>query len=520
MLKRILHLNFKLVVILIAALILIQLITSYAFGFVAETQFNKQFNHFIAGNPLITVANRDYHRGVFSSDVTTELSVNSQALSNILKLLPSNNVSDESSSIIPNHIYSITYVTHIRQGLFAGSFSGNFVPKFAYATTTIEYPESLKTMLNKFFNGKTPLEISDILYLNKSGKSIFISPSFNYDEAVSGVKVTWGGLNADIRYNQSFDKFGSDISMPNFELSAPTKGKVILKHLEYTDDSTLSTNKIKVGKTLLTIDQAQVEWKDKIALNFKIGDVLHMLTGISSTQFLNSIDVINPDGFTFNNISYNSLSHDTDNLFGATAKITFESLATNGNIYGPLNIDLSVNHILAPQFSKLTDALSQFTANSNNNNDNQRDEFIKILKANFGPILVNSPIFTLNKFELNTPSGLINISGSATTKDFNLDDMNDQDKFMDKLSVDLSYSLPKSVVSYLFVLQMKYLLTAGNAELDQQSSEALTKVVNILLDNQISTWTKKGYLKNNKGVLTSHLVLKDGQMVINGITTK
>lgn len=514
MLKKFLDMNIRIIIILVSVILLVQIITSYTFGFVAQNQFDKQFKHFISNAPLIKVQTRDYHRGIFSSDVTTKIAVNSQELNNLLKLLPNNS---SSINVESNSVYSITYVTHISQGLFAGAFSGNFIPKFAYATTTIEFSDSLKNILNKFFNGKQPLIISDTLYLNKSGKLNFASPSFNYEEAVSGVKVIWGGLRGDIKYNQTFNQFNSQVSIPSFELIAPTKGNLVLQNFNYTNNSTISPNKISVGTSNLNLDKIAVEWKDKIALNFKMGDVLKMLTGISSTQFLNSIDVINPNGFTLNNVGYSSTSHDVNNLFGASAQIKFASLVTNNTKYGPLNIDLSVDHILSSQFSKLADDIEQFTANSNDNNDDQRDAFIKVLKANFGPILVNTPIFNLNKFKLQTPSGLIDIKGFATTNNFSLGDMEDQTKFMNKLNIDFNYSIPKPIISYLFVLQMKYLLTAGNAELDQQSSAALTKVVNILLDNQISTWTKKGYLKNNNGILSSHFVIKDGKMVINGI---
>ena len=193
-----------------------------------------------------------------------------------------------------------------------------------------------------------------------------------------------------------------------------------------------------------------------------------------------------------------------------------------------MHLDVAVNHILAPQFSILIDKIEHFAVKSNNKPKNSteedsnamKNEFVKLLKDNFGPILVNKPEVVVSKLELNTPDGLIKFAGSATTNNFQLSDMNDGNKFMDKLWVDFNFSVPKSVISYLFVLQMKYLLSAGNAEMDQQSAEALTKVVNILLDSQINTWTAKGYIKNNKGLLESHMVFKDGTLVINNIPTK
>ena len=93
--------------------------------------------------------------------------------------------------------------------------------------------------------------------------------------------------------------------------------------------------------------------------------------------------------------------------------------------------------------------------------------------------------------------------------------MNDESKFMEHLVMDAKISIPRPIISYLFVLQMQYLLSAGNAQIDQQSSDALTKVVNILLDNQISIWGKKGFIIEKDGLLSTHIVMKDGKVLLN-----
>jgi hypothetical protein len=97
--------------------------------------------------------------------------------------------------------------------------------------------------------------------------------------------------------------------------------------------------------------------------------------------------------------------------------------------------------------------------------------------------------------------------------------MNDKTKFMSKLSLKVDFSIPKPVMSYLFLLQMKYFLTAGNAQMDQQSSDALAKVVNILLDNQLQVWQKKGFIQESAGNLSSVISMESGVMSLNGHPT-
>lgn len=519
MLKKILRVKINIILIVIAGLIALQLISAYAFGFIIQKQNDRQFDYYLGKSPFIKVLKRDYYRGFFSSDVNVELTVNSQTMANILKVLPNNT---ESNSVLPENTYVLKYTTHIEHGLFSGVFHGNFLPLLSYAKVNIVYSDNVKSILKKFFNDNPPLEITDITYLNQSGKIEIYSPKFDYEEAVSGVKVIWGGLIANLKYNKDFNKFNNHVVIPDLQLIAPTKGEMLLHSVLYNSDSRYSVNKIKVGTTKLSVDLAKIEWKDKITLNFKLGDVLKMVTGINSADFLNGIDAINPSSFTFNKISYLAQSQDENGFFSANAAIGFNSLITNGSTYGPLDLDLSISHVNSPAFGKLADQIEKFSADAVSKADDSasREEFIKLLKTDFAPILVEKPVLSLSKFELKTPNGLIKISGDATTNQFVLGDINDQEKFMNKLRVNLDFSLPKPVVSYLFVLQMKYLLSAGNAELDRQSSDALTKVVNILLDNQINTWTKKGYLKVHNGMLESHLVLRDGKLIINDIPAK
>ena len=126
----------------------------------------------------------------------------------------------------------------------------------------------------------------------------------------------------------------------------------------------------------------------------------------------------------------------------------------------------------------------------------------------------------MNKFNLATPNGVIDLSGMITPRDFKPEDMDDSVEFMKKFVVNFNFSLPKPVLSYLFLMQMKYYLTAGNAQMDQQSSESLVKLVNILLDSQLNTWVKKGYLTQDANIIASKLVFESGEVSLNGVKTQ
>ncbi len=516
MLKKVLKLKLKVIGAIVISLVLIQLISAYFFGVIAEKQFDLQFRHLTATS-LVKVEKREYSRGWLSSNETVVLSVNNQVIKNVMNVLPG--AGKESADSIANGNYQISYTSHITHGFFAGWLHGNILPTLAFSRTKIIFPDKINTVLSKFFTGKDPLEIDNILYLNKAGKYFITSPNFNYDEALSGVKVTWGGLNLQVAYNHEFNKFENYLTVPSFEMLAPTKGSLKLSNLEYNSNSAYSVNNIKVGTTDLKLSLLKLELKDTANLQLKFGEVVHLLTGVNSADFLNGIDAIDPANFAITNVAYHSLSKDDNNFFSATAAASFESLTTNSKVYGPMKFDLSLDHIAAPEFSKLLDNLNM-VAGEDQSSQLNRDKTVAVLKTYFTPIFIESPVVALNNFSLKTPDGMINLQGRVTTHNFESADMNDQAQFMSKLSLNLDFSVPKPILAYFFVLQMKYFLTAGNAQMDKQSSDALTKVVNILLDNQLQVWLKKGYLTQNGDLIKSKISMESGVVSLNGIPTK
>lgn len=526
MLKRITKLKF--IVILVVVLMLIQLITAYIFGFIARSQLDLQFKQ-ITDSPMVKVIKHDYQKKMFSLEESSEIAFNNTLLTNIVKMLPSSaKIQLDSNAIIAaNDTYSIKYTTHVETGLFSGILKGKFAPTLGYAITRVEYSASLKKVFDEFFKGNPPLSIINVLYLNKHGDYYISSPSFNHEEALSGVKVIWGGLDLRIAYNPEFTQFNNHLLVPSLNLAAPTKVNLVLKNLTYTSKTHRSSNHIKVGTAALSIEELHVDLKDKVALDIKFGDILSGLTGINGVEFLNAIDAINPADFTLNRLSYTTESEDKNNYFAAKAKVRFDAIKTNNTLYGPMDVDISVNHILSAPFSRMLDKISEISTEDaistkvdaseiehvdGQSNNKSFNKLVPILKEYATPILVDSPEINLNKFSLKTPSGIIYVSGKVKTVGFTLKDMDSQTEFMQKILLEIHFSIPKSVLAYMFMLQMKYLLSAGNAEMDQQSTKAFTSVIDILLDNQINTWSKKGYIKNNKGILESDLLLKNGEV--------
>ncbi|MDD3267536.1 MAG: YdgA family protein [Burkholderiales bacterium] len=515
MLKKIFKIKIKFVALAVVVLIALQVITAYFFGFMAEKRFDDQF-HKLTDNQFITVVDRSYKRGFFTSTEQVTLEFNNQSINNLIKLLP---VKSSESAVIPNGNYKISYTSHITTGIFAGWLNGSIMPTLAYSNIDISYPSSLDSILKTFFKDKTPITISKMLYLTGDGKYEVLSPAFNYEEALSGVKVNWGGLKLIIGFNDTFDKFNSKLSAKHFDFSAPTKGNLTIDNIAYSSNSTRSINDIKVGNATFSVDNLNI---DLIESNqhLKLGSIVNSVTGINSVDFLNDIDVINPLQMQLTKVKYASHSEDVNNYFSANVVVSFESLVSMNNTYGPFDFDFDLNHIRADKFSSVADLLATNSKLNESDYSANYENMVSQLKSGMTPILIESPIAKINKLTLKVPSGLINIDGVLTTHGFESADMLEQSQFMQKIYANVNLSVPKPVLGYLLLLQMKYFLSAGNAQMDEQSSQALSKLVNILLDNQLQNWVRKGYIKEEaESVFSSNIRFESGVIYLNNLPT-
>lgn len=495
--------------IVLAIIVALQTISSYLFGVFAKETLDKQFNTF-ASQGLLKVKSRVYHRGLFSSTENVELSFNNQLVAQFINSLPST----KTKINLDNVDISIKYVSSIQQGLFAGVLHGKLVPTIAYVQSDVVMSKDLQNILQQFFGKDKPIAISNTIYLNKSGVFNFYSPSFDYSEALSGVKVNWLGMKGKVAYNANLTAFDSKFALPGFSFSAPTKGEFSFDNLVYKSSGEYSVNNIKVGSTEINLESVAVNLTESDNQSMKLGAIINKFTGLSAADFVDSIDVIDPTKFTISNLAYKSSSSDEDGFYSSSIVGSIEAVQSKGKTYGPMNLDLAFSHIASPALNKVFDLL----ANMNQMESMNQDERIELLKNTVAPVLIQSPKIVLNDFSITTPSGKIEINGNATTKNFVESDVLDTSAFLSKISADINVSVPRSTLAYIILIQMQYML--GGGQMDVDSTKALTKIVDILLNNKVNAWVKEGYLKQDGEIVSTSIKLESGETYLNGILKK
>jgi uncharacterized protein YdgA (DUF945 family) len=503
MLKRLLKYKLLFLFTILFMLGGIQLITAYFFSKKTEIILNHQFK-IMTKSSLIDVISYKYNYGLFISHCDVELKINNKSL-NLLNIL-SNNSPDAK-----NTMFKVKYHSNIKSGIFTGLFFGYFRPTLAVIDTQIEFESSLSKTLSKFFNKQQPLNIKNIINLDKSGEFIITSPQFDYDEELSKVNLHWGGVHINVNYNNDFNNFNKVITLPYIKFNIPTKLNINLNQFNYDSNIILSNHNIYVGNTNFTLDNLFLQVESSALPSIKITNILNSLIGIKVNDFLEDFNLSNNYKFNLLNLKYQTSSYDKNNYFASYAKINIESIMFNNYFFGLLNIDFETSHINSIAFSKL---LNFFADYPDDNNYETKNRFVESLKYYFTPVLIDTPVIKLNKLTVLTNKGLISIDGMVTTKSFESIDISSQDLFFSKIYFTTHFSIPKDVFSYLMMMQMKYFLSFGNTDIDKQSYQALSEVINILLSNQIKVWKKRRYIKENNGVVSSSIIFDQNNLLV------
>ena len=316
----------------------------------------------------------------------------------------------------------------------------------------------------------------------------------------------------NIKYNNRFDSFYKEINLPYIHLHLPTKLSVDLQHLKYQSYMTNSIHDIYVGDTKLTLDNFLLDVESGVISSINLTNVLNYLVGIKFGNLIQDFDISNNYNIRLLNLMYSTNSQDKNNYFSSSAKVNIESIEFNKYMLGQFDLDFEISHINSFAFNQLINFFENIK--DINQYNLQYNQLIDDLKVKFIPILIESPVFKLNKFNLNTNKGKIFIDGMITTKWFESIDITSQDLFLSKLYFITHFRIPKAVFSYLLIIQMKYFLSFGNAEIDKQSNQALSEVLNILLDNQIKVWKKKKYIKEDGEMISSSILFNQNKLFI------
>lgn len=463
--------------IAIAGLLVAYLGSTWWAGKSAETTLTKQ-HKLIADLPYFVIKSRDYQRGFFSSTERTTIALNPGLLESYGSFLK---FGDQ-----PLPKFELSYVQHIKHGPLPLLGQGRFTPLKAAVTTDIEFTEESKKLLGRFFGDQKPLQLENQIRFNEDGVFTLKVPSFNYEEALSKVKSTWGGLEASIVYGGDFNKVDILAKAPSFKLEAGPKGTFELKNLAFEAHNTRGTSGLMLGTGKFTLDQltAHIAELPK-PMDIQLDTLVYVAQSNASGDFLN-----------------------------ATAEVNLKSLTLNGKVYGPAVLALEANHLHAPTLAKLN---KELTAIQKAFPDPavQGPKMLAMLRKEGTPLLKNDPALALKNLSVKLPEGDLRLKANLSIKGFVDKDLDQPLEILNKMHAKVELSLPKKVIETYVLWQARDMIATDTTDGERPDTEDLDNLARNLMENQIKKLVQQKLIRVEGDSLASTAEWKQGQLTVN-----
>ncbi len=445
---------------------------AYYAGKSAEATLERQ-HKWLADQPYFVVKGRTYQRGWFSSTETATLAVNPELYRFLL---------EKEGKPLP--ALEVTYTNRVLHGPFP--LIGQFNPRPAKAVvqTELKFAPETQKLLSRFFGAQKPIEVENRIGFNDDGVIKIKVPAFDYEEAISGIKAKWQGLNATIDYGGDFNRIKLNALAPGMTASAKDKGDVSFGKLEFGVDHTRGKAGLMLGSTRASLAN--------FALNIADEDPLKIV---------------------LENLTYSGKLGESGDFIDGEAAINLAKLTLNDKAYGPAELQAEAAHLHGPTLAKLNDEFNKLQKRPLKR-DELTDEIVKLAKAHGMPLLTNDPRFGIRKLEVKLPEGTLKFSAGLGLKGFKEKDLDQPVELVNKLSAKADFTVPRKIVETLVMWQARSMFGGpdsgvSGADLDYLASQFVEGQINRLADQKL--------IKVEGDLLTAAATLEGGEFTLNDI---
>lgn len=478
---------------------------AYWAGVKAEDTLEEQ-HRMLAGLSIFKVKSHSYQRGWFSSTETTELVFNRRLSGPYESMLPDN--------LRPLLNSTIKYTHTIQHGPLPGIGHFDFRPARALVTTEFAMSEGTRKTLKTFFGDKDPITITNRLGFGGGGELKVSVPSFDYEEALSGVKMKWKGFDLKVDYASGYKEYKTEALSPGFLLEAASKGTVAFDNVKYLSDIRPGNTGVKLGTSELTVGNVQLNWKESVPYSIKLNELLYLMTRVRVGEFINPSGEFKPSAVSLKALRYQIVTSEQDEFINTRGKVDFSQFNYNDSHYGPMRLDISANHLHGPTLIKLDQAISKIPFEGVDPAV-LRKQYIDAIKKNGIPLLENNPKLMVNEFYLKMPTGEAKLEGSVELHGLKEADLKDPITFIKRFEAAAKVSLPRQTLENLVIAQARNLFTVDQSAEEQPNMAEVEDLARSLLDSQLAQWTAQQYIQQANGQVSTQLDYKGGLLTIN-----
>ena len=440
-------------------------------GKAAEQSLQKQ-HEWLAGQPYFVVKSRKYQRGWFSSTENTTLAINPELYRYFLQ---------KEGEALPE--FEISYTHRIQHGPLPLLSQFNPHPYKAVVVTEFNFAPETRKKIDQIFGKQAPIEIENRIGFNDDGTMRVRIPAFEYEEAISGVKAEWRGLNATLAYGGDYNRIDLTGNVPGFKGDAKQHGHVALDHLQLEMNQKRGRAGLMVGRTHAQLGQfgLQMQHEDQ------------------------------PFALGLEKLAYIGQLGEQGDYLNGVADIKLAKLTLDGQSYGPIDIQAEANHLHGPTLHALSQEFTRLQKSSLTQ-EQLSDEVIKLAQTHGTPLLVHDPEFAIKKLDIDLPDGKIHFAGAVGIKGFKEEDLKNAPQLIGKLNAHADFTVPRKVVETVVRWQFRSQL-GGKGNISEADLDYLAEQ---LVEGQINRLAEQQLLRIEGDKLAATASLKGGKFTLNG----
>ncbi|MBM3117737.1 YdgA family protein [Jeongeupia naejangsanensis] len=444
--------------------------TWYA-GRAAQDTMQKQ-HEWLASLPYFIVKNREYHRGWFTSTETATLQVNPDYYRFFL---------EREGEPLP--VFELKYVQHITHGPLPLLTQFNLHPYKAVVDTEFQFSPDTQKFLSRFFGEQKPIQVENRIGFSDDGVMNIKVPSFEYEEAISGVKAKWQGLTATLDYGGDFNSIKLNALAPGLSGDAKDKGSFSFKNLSAALDHKRGTTGIMIGSSSVQLEQ--------LNLNLSEGQPLKL---------------------QLDKLAYNGLISEKGEFIDGLARFTLDKLQLDNKPYGPAEMVATASHLHGPTLAKLSDELTRLQKQKLTR-DQFTDAVVKLAKTEGMPLLTNDPRLAIQSFNVKLPDGAIRFSAEVGLKGFVAADIDKPVDLVNKLDARADFNVPRKVIETVASWQARNMFGGSDSGI---SNDDLDYLVGQFVEGQINRLAEQKLIRVDGDLLSADARLSQGTFTLNG----
>ncbi|WP_373740745.1 YdgA family protein [Neisseria sp.] len=477
--------------------------TPYYLGIKAEESLKAQ-QKLLQDTGFLTVESHRYERGWFSATETTVVRVKPTLLQNAQKYLPEN-----LKTVLKE---PITVVNHIKHGPFANGLT----PVRAHVDTEIKYHPETAKVLARFFGNQTPVTISNTVHLNGSGDMSLNIPAFDYEE-LSGIKLSWKGFSGTTGYAADFNSYTHDYAAPALQVKLADKGDVLMENLRIQTETQTGKTGVALGKSSVTLDRAQLEWKEGIDYNFKLNELVNLVTNLQIGAFINPTGTIAPSKIVVNKLKFDTQTGEKDQWINSEGRFQFEKLAYGEENYGPLDINVAAEHLDAKSLLALKNKIAE-TATKEMTEEQIQAALIQTAKNEASGLFTNNPVLNVKTFKFTMPQGIVDVKGKLAFNGLAKTDLNTLEAMLKKTTADFDMRVPQKLLESLAVTQARSIFSVNPEDeaAGQANIEDINETLRLMVDSTVKSMAAEKYLTLDNGNIVTKIQLGANQLKLNG----